>query len=112
MSVQLIRHPRAPGKAVTKQYDFFNATPDGDKLFSVRGGIPLDDAFNQLSLLLAAGNSALDDACASISANEVSQAPWAAKHVLEFAYSLVQSMHEGLIKHELSGENAVSPSDD
>lgn len=29
------------GGAVTAQYDFYPATQEGEKLFSVRGGVPL-----------------------------------------------------------------------
>lgn len=86
--------------AATVQYDFWNATPDGDKLFSVRGGIPLGDAFDQLSLLIAASQSAVEEARVSISAGEVPQSHWAASHMLEFSYALVQSMHQGVMNHE------------
>ena len=90
---------QCPG-AVTSQYDFFNTTSDGDKLFSVRGGIPLRDAFNQLSLLIAQSQSVVDDVCTSVSAEEVPQSQGAASHLLEFTYALAQAMHGGLIEHE------------
>ena len=100
MSVTTIHQPVASPKAVTVQHDFWNATPDGDKLFSVRGGIPLGDAFDQLSLLLSASQSAVEEARVAISAGEVPQSHWAASHMLEFSYALVQSMHQGVIDHE------------
>lgn len=87
-------------RAVTQQFDFLNATPNGDKLFSVRGGIPLSDAFDQLSLLLAQGQSAVEAACVACSAEEIPESTHAAARLLDFSYALVQSMHNGLIEHE------------
>lgn len=85
--------------AVTVQVDFFNATPNGGKLFAVRGGIPLGNAFDQLSLLLAASQSAVDDVCAKVSQDADPQSQWAASHLLEFSYALVQSLHQGYLEH-------------
>lgn len=82
--------------AVTKQYDFLNATPDGEKLFSVRGGIPLTHAFDQLSMLLAQGRAVVE-ACAT---EDVPEAPYAASRLLDFSHALVQAMHNGLMEHE------------
>lgn len=100
MSVTTIHQPVASTKAVTTQYDFWNATPDGEKLFSVRGGIPLGAAFDQLSLLLASSQSAVEEVRVAVSADEVPQSQWAASHMLEFSYALVQAMHQGFIEHE------------
>lgn len=100
MNTVPIRPPLANGKPVTVQHDFLNATADGEKLFSVRGGIPLSDAFEQLSLLLAQGQSVVDEVCVSVSAGEIPNAPHAASQLLEFTYALVQSMHGGLIEFE------------
>lgn len=73
--------------AVTASYDFHNASSNRDQLFSVRAGIPISDAFDQLSLLVATAESAVSEledggACAGL--------------ILEFTYALVQSMHKGL----------------
>ena len=79
--------------AVTAAYDFHNATPNGDKLFCVREGIPLSYAFDQLSALISSAQSAiegLDDE------DEGSSSKWCAVHVLEFSHALVQAMHGGL----------------
>ena len=92
--------PNTASGAVTAQYDFFNATPDGDKLFSVRSGVPLRDAFNELSLLVSQSQSVIDEVCMSVSAGEVPQAQWAASRLLEFTHALVQSMHDGLSEFE------------
>ena len=100
MTVTTIHQSAPSPKAVTVQHDFWNATPDGDKLFSVRGGIPLGDAFDQLSLLIATSQSAIEAARLAVSTEDVPQGHWAATHLLEFSYALVQSMHQGVIDHE------------
>jgi hypothetical protein len=100
MSDTTIHQSVASPKAVTMQYDFLNATPDGEKLFSVRGGVPLRDAFDQLSLLLSQSKSVVEDVCTVVSAGDEPCAHWAASQLLEFTYALVQSMHNGLIEHE------------
>ena len=87
--------------AVTAHYDFHQATRYRENLFSVRGGIPLNDAFNELSLLLAAVESATDALAKQISSDDTGSAsPWTACHVLELCNALVQSMHHGLIEFE------------
>lgn len=87
-------------KAVTKQYDFLSATTGGDCLFSVRGGIPLDDAFDQLSLLLAQGRSVAEFMCIAGSTEDDPEAPGAAVRLLDFSHALVQAMHHGLTEYE------------
>jgi len=87
-------------KAVTKQYDFLNTEPDGGFLFSVRGGIPLTRAFDELSLLLAQGQAVVEAVCEVSATEDVPEAPRAAVRLLDFSYALVQSMHNGLIEHE------------
>lgn len=82
-------------RAVTKQYDFFNATPDGDKLFSVRGGIPLDSAFDQLAVFIASAQSVVESA-----GIDESTPKWAASQLLDVAYALTHAMHNGLMEHE------------
>ena len=87
--------------AVTAQYDFCPATPDGEKLFSVRAGIPLHDAFNQLTLLLGSSIASVEVAateCANSDA--VPGVLWQSVHLLNVTNALVQSMHQGVINHE------------
>jgi hypothetical protein len=100
MSDTTINQSEASPKPVTVQHDFWSATTSGDKLFSVRGGIPLGDAFDQLSLLIATSQSAIEAARLAASSEDVPQGHWAATHLLEFSYALVQSMHQGVIDHE------------
>lgn len=85
-------------RAVTVQYDFCNATSNCDKLFSVRGGIPLSDAFNHLSQYLSVAQSVVD--LVAVSDSEEVGTNWAASHLLAFAHALVQSMHYGVAEHE------------
>lgn len=100
------KNPRA---AVTAQYDFYPATPKGEKLFSVRAGVPLPDAFNELSLLLSQSQSVIEEVCTAVSAGEAPQAHWAASRLLDFTYALVQSMHGGLVEHERSIVQPAEP---
>jgi hypothetical protein len=86
--------------AVTAQHDFHSATRNGDPLFSVRAGIPLGDAFDQLSLLLSASQAAVEETCRNVSAGSEADSGWAAAHLMEFTYALVQAMHQGLVEHE------------
>ena len=83
------------GGAVTAQYSFLPATRTGECLFSVQGGIPLSDAFDQLTILLSAAHSSTEDIATSVCAGEEQLSPWAAVHLMNFAYALVQSMHQG-----------------
>lgn len=87
--------------AVTSQYDFHPATADGSKMFSVRAGIPLADAFNELSLLLAASHSAIESA--AVGGGDGTEPQWAAVHLMDFSYALVQAMHHGLAAFEKEG---------
>ena len=95
--------PQAPnkaGNAVTAQYDFYGVGVGGEKLFSVRGGIPLGEAFNELSLLVSQSQSAIEEVCTAVSAGEEPQAHWAASKLLDFTLGLVQAMHGGLSEYE------------
>ena len=87
------------GGAVTEQYGFLPATIKGEYLFSVQAGIPLSDAFDQLTVLLSAAHSSVEDVATAIGAGEEPQSPWAAAHLMSFAYALVQSMHLGHNAH-------------
>lgn len=102
--------PAQVAGATTAQVDFWNATPSGQKLFSVRAGVPLGDAFDQLSLLLSVSKSLVDDVCIAVSADEQPQGHWAASHMLEFSYVLVRAMHDGLTAHEREGQTKSSES--
>lgn len=90
--------PSRTAGAVTAHYDFFNATRDGKKLFSVNAGVPLSEAFDQLTLLLAASESAIEGLAANTTEDGPS-AHWAVVHTMNFTYALVQSIHAGFNAH-------------
>lgn len=75
------------------EVDFF--TPNGQALFSVNEGVPMSDAFDQLSVLLSSARVAVEAQATSGGDTDETTAHWAPAHVLTFAYALVQSMHMG-----------------
>lgn len=85
--------------AVTAQYDFLPATSGGEKLFSVRAGIPLSSAFDQLSILIGSSGATVEFAASSLNEDANKSALWSVKHLLDFAHALVQSMHQGHNAH-------------
>jgi len=89
--------------AVTSHYDFHPATASGEKLFSVRAGIPLSDAFNDLSMLLKASMASIDlIACECPDQPDgIPAALWNSIHLMNFSYALIQSMHTGHVDHEM-----------
>lgn len=92
--------------AVTQQYDFCSVNRNGDCLFSVRGGVPLSDAFDKLSIIVANANSVMEDV-AAITHSDDSQpcSATAAVELLDVAYALIQSMHLGYNRCKNSGLN-------
>lgn len=62
------------------------------ELFAVQAGVPLDDALNNLSLLIGCANATITDGAWS---NEDAAVPWAAAHLLEAAHALTVAIHEG-----------------
>jgi hypothetical protein len=83
-------------EAVTTQYDFCSVNRNGDCLFTVRAGVPLSDAFNKLSLLVANASSVMDDAVAITDSSDVQPCAMnAAVELLDMAYALIQAMHLG-----------------
>jgi hypothetical protein len=85
--------------AVTAEYPF-HKVPNGECLFAVRGGIPLSDAFDQLTRLLDSSISTVELAASEGNNSESSPgALWQSAHVMAFAYALVQSMHAGHDAH-------------
>lgn len=83
-------------ESVTEQYDFCSVNRNGDCLFSVRGGVPLGDAFNKLSLIVANASSVMDDIVAvTHTADSQPCSANAAVELLDVAYALIQAMHLG-----------------
>ena len=85
-------------QAVTTHQAFFRSTPKSNELFAVQAGIPLNDALDQLTMLMgAAENSAMDVAICVSNGGEANGA-WAPVHLLTFAHALTKSIHRGLIE--------------
>ncbi|CAM3757180.1 DUF3077 domain-containing protein [Polaromonas hydrogenivorans] len=85
------------------EVDFFAA--NGKALFSVNEGVPMSDAFNQLSILLGSAQVAVEALATSHEDATETRAHWAPAHLLTFAYALVQSMHNGYVQ----GEEMATP---
>lgn len=90
-------HP-APGM-VTARHDFGRVSLDGGMLFSVRAGVPMRDAFDQLSTLLTAAQACTEALTIASGEDHGNQPGWAVVHVLGLANALVESMHLGLMEH-------------
>lgn len=68
--------------------------------FSIRGGVPLGTAFDQLSILLSSAISAIEaTAFREGEANGDPTGTWSAVHNLNLAHDLLGSMHQGYIAH-------------
>ncbi len=72
--------PPLPQRAVTTRYEF-DATPYNGKLFSVNAGIPLSDAFDQLTMLLEASQLAIADIGFAVDSGEKPQSQWGAAYL-------------------------------
>lgn len=86
--------------AVTVQHDFHSVSANGDKLFSVRAGIPLSDAFDQLSLLVNSAGATVEVLASECKDSEnIPGALWQSVHLLNFSQALIQSIHDGHNAH-------------
>ena len=96
--------------AVTAQYDFFPATNKGENLFSVRAGIPLSDALDQLSALMSSSIASVQTLACKEDTDSISGALWESVHLMNFTYALVQSIHKGhnAASHELPALDTTS----
>lgn len=88
--------------AVTQPFDFGVIAVHGgnEMLFSVRGGIPVNDAFNQLYCYLSTAKDVIEMVADSDEGREGTG--WAASQLLDIAMGLSQSMHLGVRLHEKS----------
>ena len=96
--------------AVTAHYDFYPATSKGEKLFSVRAGIPLSDALDQLSVLMSSSIATVEALACKDDTDSIPGALWESVHLMNFTYALVQSIHTGhnAASHELPAMDATS----
>ena len=96
---------KSPAGAVTVQHDFcstgINGKDSNDQdLFSVRAGVPLSSAIEQLSVLVNASICNLDHlACEGDDTETMPAALWQSIHLLNFSQALIQSIHHGQIAH-------------
>ncbi len=81
--------------AVTAQYDFGPATSKGECLFSVRAGIPLSAALDELSGLMSSSTATVEALACGEYTDGVPEALWQSVHLMKFAHALVQSIHNG-----------------
>lgn len=93
--------------AVTAQYDFCPATREGENLFSVRAGIPLADAFEQLSALMSSSIASVETLTCTDNAEDIPGALWQSVHLMNFTYALVQSIHKGHNAATCQNENQM-----
>ena len=89
--------------AVTTQYDFCGVNRNGDCLFSVRAGVPLSDALDKLTVLIANASSVMDDVATTVNAGEIPYSARAGVELLDIAYALIQSIHLGHNEFENGG---------
>lgn len=87
-------------KPVTSLHHFHKVNPQGDTLFSVRQGVPLGDAFDHLTSLLAAAQAGVENIAVCDDAERVPGAAWGVYHLLGLAFELTQAMHHGIGNHE------------
>ena len=86
-------------QAVTVQYDFLPCTESGDPLFSVRAGIPVDDALDQLSLMFGATVDAVELLTSEKDTQHIPGALRGSVHQMHAQYALLQAIHGGLLRH-------------
>jgi len=86
--------------AVTVQYDFFNPIGTDQPLFSVRAGIPLEDAFNHFNVLLSDTKSVMEDIVTATILGEKPQTNFAALHLLQILEGLGDSIESGYLAFE------------
>ena len=86
--------------AITLEPVTLNVDCPSNPVFGIRGGLPLGEAFDQLTLLLSAAIGAIE--ATSRQESECNSDPtgtWCAVHTLNLVNDLVQSMHNGYIEH-------------
>jgi hypothetical protein len=87
-------------KPVTGLHHFHKVNPQGDTLYSVREGVPLGNAFDHLTSLLAAAQAGVENIAICDDVERVPGAAWGVYHLLGFAFELTQAMHHGIGNHE------------
>lgn len=88
-----MNHEERPQSRVTREIPFFSCNPNGDSLFTVRAGLPLEDALNEASCFLGAAQGVVSDAAMDLSGPEhpESRDIFAALYLVQFAKALVDA---------------------
>lgn len=89
--------------AVTAAHDFDQITHEGEKLFSVREGMPFNDAFDKLTALITASRDNLCTLAENPAVANVTGGLEAPVHLLSLASELVCAMHKGHNSAERGG---------
>lgn len=89
-----------PAYAVTAHHPFFKTRPGGGELFAVQAGIPLNEAFDELNLLLQAVEGVATDLAICIDDDGSPAGAWGVEKLMPFARALAASMHSGLMQAE------------
>ena len=93
--------PHGPAQAVTVRHPVLMA---GSRVFEVREGVPLAEAMDALSLLMATAQAVSHGlATTGENASENPGALWAPVHLLELAGDLQASIHLGLLQAKGGG---------
>lgn len=91
------------GSVTTRREVGYFGSP-GEAIFSVNEGIPMSEAFNQLTVLLSSAQYSVEGLTAGDDTH--GSACWAPAHLLTFAQALVESMHSGHLAAEKNGGSA------
>jgi hypothetical protein len=86
-------------QAVTAQYDFCKIGDDSLPLFSVRAGVPLALALEQLSALHSSTHAAIELMACEKDVDSIPGALWQAAHLMDFQFALIQAIQNGLFAH-------------
>lgn len=94
---------------VTAQYDFCPMDGDGQKLLSVRAGIPLNRALDQLSMMMGSTIDAVEVLAEEKDVDRIPGSLWQAVHFMKITHALVESMNRGCIEYVNNAEPSKTP---
>jgi hypothetical protein len=77
----------------TEEHGFFSCNPDGDNLFSVRQGLPVDDAISVASAIMASATETIRSMAEKHDDSEL----WGALYLLEMVGATMAAASRGLM---------------
>jgi hypothetical protein len=80
----------------TAQHVFFPCNPDGDRLFSVREGILVEEAVNSASAILGAAHETIK----RIADKHDDEELWGASYLIEMATAVMEAASRGIVRGE------------